>query len=1490
MKIDLVYRNTQTNRVRTLKHVNFMGVAHVRAIEEAIPGDYISYPIYREDVPEPSYVKGKLVNGINYGIPHGFRIVLPKSGRAKFAKADRRIKHDPGNVKALKDLETQKSIIKKVGIAGRQYHTTRKNKGVVLNELLDKRYFTAPASIYTIVPKDRNNRKAHIVEYPLHPHENKKTIEYQQGANDAPIALPMRYFNDFADKAEDEQFFDGRPAYVFIIMPGEGLIPYEEEDIKFYQSIAVSEWNITILLVLKGKLESAEVASTIQTITVSAECLMVVYKDEIRRNQKIATLQPSFYDSAYDIPAGRDQPLLNSPLIEYHIQPSMTFKDMFDLRTSPDNACMLTFIWDNLQEDKKFQIRNKKLYAEIEADPYLWMWSICFPDKPYTGVFDMITTRQALPLFDALGKELKIFDASSQLWAYYKPPVSKDSYCKVMSMIVHNNHVYPCNRPRKIAHYIESNRYNIEDGTVQDKWTEKKDEFAKANAFASGEVEKKEEEKKLTVSFPLPRIPKPTDGEEETVAPVRMNDELCAELRKAPPMYITGDETAVHDKVAEIISHPYNYGDFTHYQFYTPEPVQVVYNNVFTESGYECGISSNNQKVWSGLNASNLVRDGEKLHVSIRPIPLLLRNTMEAYEDPAEAEKLLQEYFVKDKEVKNAILSPNILSQYSKHTLDFYRHYKRGGRSGQFIDQDFFDRMDKTRRLLGLDFAKFYTSILCSFEKIQVLTMFDDPLPYDGHKIEDYTTYEVINKGNTYTYQKCSLCLGLNLKRQFVDPHEIIRYVRPSRLAENHIPAIMRELWESDLNGELKKVISNSMSGTLGMDHGSSFYSRAFFDEREASHYMGFMKKSNTEYIRYDFGMYGNHIQTGRERAFDVITLIQNDRSYYHSGFLPVYHMLIDTADQIMYNLQNDIESEGLRLIGRHTDNIYVDVDYDNKEAVLDACNGWLRHIMCPFEKDQSEHLGISFISDKYDSFGKLKPEPKMLGKKLYPLNIVERELFSHPQILDSRKVLTCNEWDEAEMFKIIDDNPFLFISAVDAGSGKTYLGTKYIKQWEDLKVLVLSFQNDKVAELRKDFEDYEFSENVTISTIDSFFPYTKEGIAMAYNKLKDYDLVMVDEFDITPIPSLTKLMRAVDLGLISRMIITSDCHQLDAINHYINNIPSQEEYYDRIKTKWFPVELRLQEIKRVRCPNHQVVYDLPTIRDCAECKEVRRTVSNIYRSIREAPDDETAQKIVLDTFQHVTNIKDVGNENIITFFCETRSILNDFCHRRILQEKGLKPDTKYYEGQKLVCCKRHDFKDGIIHRNYNVTFRREDGDKAVIHEPSEDTEYKPSMSSLDTHYRRSHAVTCYSKQGATIYGNTYLFDVTAKRSNKKWLYVAVSRNSNIWNNYIYAGPNLWAMNSKHVKTQIERMISSHRKADDKAGRPFTEEQYITPEYILDLLMRTRTCAWCEGDVTQKSFSIDRIDSELAHTMGNCQLLCSSACNSAKRKNFEAVL
>lgn len=1403
MRVTITYRNAQTKRERTIKDVKYMGAAHAKAITQAIPGT------------------------INYPVPTGFRLKTNQAGNPILRPVDKRGKKG----------KYEQSIVNAQKAAKEEYK---------------KLEFSAFCHIYKEVPAERNHRIANVVAY--------KNSNFQIAINkDEPgtFTAKMSKFEDFQDLSpHTNNTFNGRPAWTFSVDPDWGE-PHPGADVG-------PIWNLLQFLKEYGLgPETIALAATIKKLVSSDGVLCVVYKSELKKWQKPDPLESGFISSAFDAQAGRDQPMLNTPLIEYKIRPSDTLPGLFPPMVDvPKNACIFTLIWAELQNDTKFQERYKELYAEIKADPYRWMWNLCFPNQPYTGKFDKMTLRQAFPVFDAIGKEVKIFDVCTQLWGYYRPPHVKQSYRQVICMLYHNEHVYLCNRSHKTAHFTDSNKYDVETGVVLDRVINKDDD--------APDIHK-------TVSFPL-RVPKKPEEDEATEGP----------RIPAPPMYLSVPN--IGNEIARIVSRPKKGEEYTDYEFFVADSIRDLYEQIYTASTYEAGVMTTNQKIWGGLNMNNWVRGKITLNIKIRPVPVELREPMFALEQskgvPA-ANALLNEYIEADRRVKMNILSPNILSQYSKSTLAVYTKYKRGGRSGVMVSEEEFEQLDRAKQFLGLDVAKHYPHILCSYQQLQVLSFFDDFLPYDGHPVEEYNTYEVHFLEDSYTFQEYSLCLGIKLL-QFPDiQYEILSYIRPSRLTPNHIPTVLQDLWASTLNPILKKIISNSMSGTLGMDHSKQFYSRMYHDKKEAAHQMGFMKKS-TSAIRHIFKVPEANMLTDQVEETHTWTLINNDRSDYHSGFLPQYHGCIDGSLAFMFLLQKEIESVGLRPIKRHCDNIFVDVDYDDKEAVMEVCMK-MADRLCFVEEDPTSHLGISFITNKYEMFGRLKPDPKQIGDTYNPLVKIPNMPFVHPE-LPPRQILTTNEWDEEAMFDILDANPFIRLAADDAGSGKTCLGVNYfIKRHPDSKVLVLSYQNDKVAALRNDFKSHPTPDNVTVSTIDSYFTFLQEGQAAAYARLEQYDHVMVDEFDMTPVPTLTKMMRAVEQGRIKRMIITGDVHQLDAINNYVNNIDSQEDYYNRIKDKYFPVELRLKEIKRARCAAHQVVYDLPTIRDCPDCKKTRETARHIYHSIRDARSDEAAREFVLKTFKHVNFLSEVPNENLISYHTDnTRDVLNEFCHQRVLTERGLDPAIGWYPGQKLVCSTRHGLKDGTIQRNYVVTFVRMEGDNAVIYEPFEDIEYTFKASTLGTHYRNSHAVTCHSKQGASIKGDTYLFDIFSPCVTKKWLYVAISRNTNIWNNYIYTGNKIKAMRMEHIEAKIQHQIDGHRRADVKAGRPFKEEDYITVADVKRMIYRTRFCPWCQGDVNFKHFSIDRVDSEPAHVRGNCQMLCSAKCNSAKRKNFDA--
>ena len=89
------------------------------------------------------------------------------------------------------------------------------------------------------------------------------------------------------------------------------------------------------------------------------------------------------------------------------------------------------------------------------------------------------------------------------------------------------------------------------------------------------------------------------------------------------------------------------------------------------------------------------------------------------------------------------------------------------------------------------------------------------------------------------------------------------------------------------------------------------------------------------------------------------------------------------------------------------------------------------------------------------------------------------------------------------------------------------------------------------------------------------------------------------------------------------------------------------------------------------------------------------------------------------------------------------------------------------------------------------------------------------------------------------------------------------------------------------LKKKIYDKINKYYSTDKKKG--LLLENYITVEYIKKLIDNTTTCIYCNEKILysytkndKKQFSVDRIDSNLSHCIGNVQIICLT-CNCSKQ-------
>lgn len=99
----------------------------------------------------------------------------------------------------------------------------------------------------------------------------------------------------------------------------------------------------------------------------------------------------------------------------------------------------------------------------------------------------------------------------------------------------------------------------------------------------------------------------------------------------------------------------------------------------------------------------------------------------------------------------------------------------------------------------------------------------------------------------------------------------------------------------------------------------------------------------------------------------------------------------------------------------------------------------------------------------------------------------------------------------------------------------------------------------------------------------------------------------------------------------------------------------------------------------------------------------------------------------------------------------------------------------------------------------------------------------------------------------------------------------------------------------KHYNSNLEKIVKSkirgNIKSDIKHNRLYNEEDYITIEFIKDLLIKCNNCCClCSKQLKltnyeykdAEQFSIDRLDNKMPHIKSNCQITCWN-CNFKKR-------
>jgi hypothetical protein len=210
--------------------------------------------------------------------------------------------------------------------------------------------------------------------------------------------------------------------------------------------------------------------------------------------------------------------------------------------------------------------------------------------------------------------------------------------------------------------------------------------------------------------------------------------------------------------------------------------------------------------------------------------------------------------------------------------------------------------------------------------------------------------------------------------------------------------------------------------------------------------------------------------------------------------------------------------------------------------------------------------------------------------------------------------------------------------------------------------------------------------------------------------------------------------------------------------------------------------------------------------------------------------------------------------------------------------------NQKYYVGMELLGKKTFKNKECQIHINYTYTIT-EIKDKHCVLEDGENA-HIISISLLDKYLKLNYSQTAHSLQGFTIKEPITVFDLYSNMITVSWLYVAITRSRNLKDITLYWGKTA-SIGEKTIDSLLKSRILGHLESDKYRNM---NGDYITVEWIKDKISKTKCCTGVNNKECNRlfdyndvdSFSVDRINNDVAHFKENCQIICRS-CNSSKK-------
>jgi len=727
--------------------------------------------------------------------------------------------------------------------------------------------------------------------------------------------------------------------------------------------------------------------------------------------------------------------------------------------------------------------------------------------------------------------------------------------------------------------------------------------------------------------------------------------------------------------------------------------------------------------------------------------------------------------------------------------------------------------------LVEIDISKAYTGAFMRIKAIPVFNEFDVWQPYNGEAIRKLSLYIVeASEFDLFFNKKYNLVYGCFLKQLPTLP--TIKAVKhPSVIKKVDYAKLVAELWGtriSDDNEEdqtLKKTIANCSYGMLEKQINKKVKSK-IFDTYEDAKFFQLKYGGDITFIK-------QYEQTTTYKEVSILDKgVEEAEMSWQLQMTPTGKCLFILNLSAECSLNNGFRYIKELLLQQH--NFYLNKCWKIlQEAGVDVYTVKTDSFTIPSSKlEQAEELlnweaGIgSWRFSRSDDI-KYPDADNFLQLKTNTL----QPLREHPV----RPITLQDEYDMDTICRHFEEKKRIMIRAEYAGCGKSYA----CKQMEQRghKVLFVCPTN-KLAS--------NYGENGC--TINRFFSIgMTEESKMAKFDDSSYDTIVFDEIFFASVRKLARIKRYCDEHPDKIVIATGDTNQLECID-CITNQHDYDEYYNKCVDLIFPDNMYFKENKRLK----------------------RKKDKETLRQFKQDIFDETipAETTIKKYFKMTKDLETVYNVAYRNATCEK---VSQRVRSELLRKMG-----EYCIGEVLVCRTYFKIRKQVFNVNYEYKITALECEAITLN----NTLLVP-IDTVRKNFIHAYCRTCHSFQGTSLDERLTIFDWKFAHVNRKWLYTAVTRATELKNVLFYD----YDENAEREEATLQyfsKKVERYKQQDKRAKREVKESCFVTVKWLMGCL--GKSCSGC-GDALvyekgKSNLTANRIDNSVGHEIDNVVPMC----------------